>query len=363
MTAPQLSAETVRPSLGREGVFISNARLAALRGAIAARDPVVYPAALKLREAAEAALASEPSPPEDGIWRVPGFYQDKEGHRQAKESLKDDANCAYTMALMYRITGDARYGEGAKRNVLAWTRVRGLSPEADSPLAFSYHFPSMIFAAGLLRGTGVWDREAEERFRSYLERIRSEYRRTQSWRWPTWTRENNWGNWGMVLGMSAAVYLDDREWFDAMVERWKLLLDRGIDEKGEAHHEVRRNHNTGTHGIWYTHFTLHPQTLGAEIARLQGVDLYGYTSPSGRSLRQAYETLIPWVDNPRSFPYFRGRDLSGLHHVHAISYFELLQTRWPDRRVERLLQSHRPLDTIHSSPHTTATHGALPANL
>ncbi len=345
-------------------VFISAARLAVLRERVLAGTEPTASAWLPLRALADEALAYEPRLPRDGHYRVPGFYRDAAAHRAAKDGLRRDANAAYALALAARVSGRDDYAEAAARLALAWTSVRRISPEADSTLTFAYHFPAMIFAADLLRGTAAWTTEHEARFRDYLALVKTEAERRGRDRWLVWTRDNNWGNWGNVLGLATAAFLDDQALFDAMVARWKRLTEISIAADGHLPHEVSRNRDTpGSHGLWYSHFTLQPHTLGAEIARHRGVDLFNHVSPSGRSLRLAYERLVPWVADPDSFPYFTGPDKSLLHLPHAISYWELLEPRWPREEARALILPRRPLDSQHSSPFTTFTHGDLPADL
>lgn len=353
------------PERGRKSppVFLSDARIEAIRAAMELPDTVMQAAYEQLHEAANVSLDREPLTPESGEWRVPEFYEDETGHRNGKAPLMLDANGAYAMALMFRLTGEELYAERVTCFAMAWAGICNLSPQADSPLAFSCHFPALIFAADLVRSSSAWGEVPERCFVGCMVRIRNEYRSTQSCRWKTWTSDNNWGNWGIVLGMSAAAFLADDEWFAELIERWKELIEIQIDAEGHLPREVTRNQGTGTHGIWYSHFCLQPQTIAAEIARVNGVDLYDYLSPSGSTLRQAYEEVIKWVEDPACFPYFKRHNIEELHHINAISYFELLHARWPNDAAQRLLDTHRPLTTNHSNPFTTFTHGTLPLDL
>ena len=166
--------------------------------------------------------------------------------------------------------------------------------------------------------------------------------------------KNNWGNWGLLFSISASVYLKDRELFDACTERWKEFIERQIADDGHLHHEVNRNE--GRSGIWYTHFSLMPQTLAAEVAHVNGVDLFDYVSPSGRTLRSAYERAAGWSLHPETFPYFEG-DPQKLGGANYVSYFEILNARWPDESATALLKKLRPLTANHSAPLLTLTHG------
>ncbi len=360
-----LSATEATPSASPPApVLISAARIEALRARVATRTEPTASAWKQVLAAADAALDQQPTLPADGHWRVPGFYQDAAGHRAAKEGLLRDANAAYALALAHRITGEPRYAVAAARLILAWTTVRRHALEADAPLVFSYHYPAMIFAADLLRTSPapVWTPDHEARMQGYVALILSQARRS---RWRVWQVDNNWGNWGVVLGLAAAAYANDQEVFDAQVARWKHLIEIAVAEDGHLPKEVHRNRATpGTHGLWYSHFSLQPAAIGAEIARVHaGLDLYNHVSPSGRGLRLAYDRLVPWVADLNSFPYFRERDKSRLHAPYAIAYWELFETRWPRPDARALIVERRPHNSPHSMPHSTFTHGDLPADL
>ena len=102
-----------------------------------------------------------------------------------------------------------------------------------------------------------------------------------------------------------------------------------------------------------------PQTVAAEIARVNGVELFGYRSPRGRTVRQAFDVLAGWTRRPETFPYFKG-DAKRLAGVAYYSYFEVLNPRWPNADAAALLEERRPMTAQHSAPALTFTHGGLP---
>ena len=161
--------------------------------------------------------------------------------------------------------------------------------------------------------------------------------------------------------MRGGIYLDDKNIFNKGLSRWKQLVDSQISEDGTLHEEVTRPGHSkvpGEMGLWYSNFCLLPATFGAEVARVNGVQIYDYTSPRGNNLRKAYTKLIPWLKNPASFPYFKG-DPKGLVGVHHYPYFEMLTARWPNPDAIAMLKAHRPIRTNHCIPDTTFTHGDL----
>jgi len=332
------------------GVFLSPARIATLKARVEKKIEPTYTAFLKLQELADAQLERQPTVPTE--WYVPLFYKEPEAHRAAKAILADDANSSYELALMYSLTHKAQYAKAAARLINGWaTGLKSMSRKHDSTLSFSYHFPAFIFAADLLRSSPDWPQDEQQRFKTFV--------RTKALPMNTMNRNNNWGNWGLVLAMAGAAYLDDRDLFDRAIERWKEFIDTQIAEDGHLLHEVTRNKGKGERGVWYSHFSLMPQTIAAEIARVNGVDLFDYRSPKNRTLRQAFECLAPWAYDPPSFPYYKGKNPQGQLGTDYISYWEILNTRWPCPDATAMLSTMRPLTATHSTPHLTFTHGDL----
>lgn len=345
LTADDAQHET---SFDQPAVYINSNRIELIRERIQNRSEPVYSAFRELMSQEEELLEHEAHVPD--TWYVPPYYQDAEGHRLNKGFLMDDANASFKLALLYRLTDNGKYAEKSAYLIDAWSGLEELEKHDDSSLSFSYHFPSMIFAAGLLRGSEYWTENHENRF--------SDFVRERALPMNTMHRENNWGNWGLVLVLASSVYLDDSQLFEEGVERWKYFIEEQIAEDGHLPHEVTRNNGIGERGIWYTHFTLMPQTVAAEIAKVNGADLYDYQSPAGRTLEQAFRRVATWALNPKEFPYFKPDDEEEIQRgTDYISYFEILNERWPDDAAAEMLKQRRPVDAAHSAPLLTLTHG------
>ncbi len=345
-------SEAGGPVMANGCVFLSDARLATLKTRIENQVEPTWSAWCALEKAADAALERQPHAPVE--WHVPYVYQDAKGHKEAKQGLQDDANSAYALALAYRMTGEDRYAAAAVRLLDAWaTTVETLRRDEDSGLSFSYHFPALILAADLLEDASVWPAARQEVFKRFV--------REKALPMNTMAKDNNWGNWGLVLVIASAAYLEDQVLLDQAVARWRTFIEEQIAEDGHLVREVERagTGRSGDYGIWYSHFSLMPQTIAAEIARVNGVDLYDYVSPSGRSLRLAFDWLAPWVHEPEKFPYFQGGDVKKLVGVSYASYFEILNAHWFNPDAEAVIESLRPLTANHSAPFLTFTHGGL----
>jgi hypothetical protein len=331
-------------------MFISDSRIHTLRRRIEHQVEPTYAAFLQLQRECENQVAREPVVPTE--WYVPGYYRNADVHILAKKGLADDANSAYSLALLYRVSGDGAYARATVRLLDGWaTCVQSMSQEDDSMLSFSYHFPAFIFAADLIGDFSGWLPEQRQAFQEFL--------RYKALPMNTMERSNNWGNWGLVLVLAIAAHLEDRVLFEQGIERWKEFIETQLADDGHLPHEVGRNKGVGESGLWYTHFSLMPQVIAAEIARLNGVELYEYRSPGGRSLRSAFERVAPWVRDITTFPYYKGDDPQEQVGTDYVSYWEILNPRWPHADATSVLNARRPLSAMHCTPHLTFTHGDL----
>jgi hypothetical protein len=340
------------PSVGNGAdVFISDARINALRDRVAKKTEPTYSAWTRMLRECNEQLNRESHAP--STWFVPFYYDDKERHASAKRGLEQDANTAYREALCYRITGDAKYAKTAARLVNGWaTNVKTLSTQEDSMLSFSYHFPALIFAADLIEGSSEFSSTDQQRFKTFL--------RDKALAMSSIARKNNQGNWGLVLTVSIAAYLDDKTLLQQSEARYKEFIATQIGSNGEMLEEIDR----GDRGIYYSHFSLFPQTIAAEILRLSGIDVYNYKSSNGRTLEMAFDRIAAWSRNPGSYPhddYYRGASASSYEWQikTALGYFEILNERWPNGDAKAVMEDRRPITGIHTAIDMTFTHGGL----
>lgn len=348
----------------RGAVLNSDTRIAAVSARIDAGAEPQASGYERLMDDVTAGMLREPAPPKH--YFVPFFYNDPDAHRAARDGLQNDANTAYQLALAYRLTGDAGYGQRAAEFIDAWTSgVECVRTGEDSALAFSYHFPAFVYAAELLNGSPVWSEDGERAFAGFLEQTAIPV--AGSILHPT----NNWGSWALELTTVAASYLDDEAAISAAAVRATELLEHQIDANGHLPEEVNRNNGVGDYGIWYTHFSLQPLFLVAETLSSYGIDLFSYVNANGVGLQDAADAAAGWVADPETFEYFTG-DISDLANVrtvdylreagviaHSMSYFELAQNHYPSDALAGVLAEEGAMTSIHSIPHLSLTHGGL----
>jgi hypothetical protein len=298
--------------------------------------------------------------PEKYYTLSPYKFPKEQGKVQASTTFGRDGQAVFKLAVAYRMTGDSKYAAAAARLLGAW--ADGLKTidarNSNTALSVSSGFPTSLAGADLLEGSVAFGLEERARFRKFVREVVVASRSAEL----CMRRTNNWANFGVVLSLTLGAYLDDDGLFDRGIKRWKELVETQMTPEGVLHEEVKRpggqDKRPGLMGIWYSNFSLMPATYGAEVARVNGVDLFGYRTASGKSLEVAYRKVVPWLKDPGSFPYFSG-DPSALIGVKLIPYFELLVPRWADGDAAAMLAAERPVRAKYGFPNPTFTHGDL----
>jgi hypothetical protein len=196
----------------------------------------------------------------------------------------------------------------------------------------NFNIPQFVIAASWVRTAGQWD---DSDFRAMLKNYALPATHA--------AKANNHGNWGVLMETSVAAYLEDARRLDVAYQRWQNLLINQVAPDGSLPLEICRSNtdhycegaDKGVNGISYTHYTLYPATLTAELFLRQGRNLY--TTNAGKNLERAYQKAAEWTLHPERFPYYASNQ-GHLNGVHNIAYFSVLQTHFPKPDAAEALQ-------------------------
>jgi len=259
----------------------------------------------------------------------------------------DDTATAYGLALTYVITGDEKYGQAAARFIMAWvdttTSTRNTCRNdgaCQTSLIIGRTAPGFVFAADLLRDSGLLDAAAEGRFRTWLRKVIL----------PTASElPNNWGDAGTFMRVAVTDYLGDEAGFAAALAKWRSLMDL-VAADGHIPLEVAR----GSAGMGYTQEALDYKVAVAVIASRRGVDLWSYAGKDGGSLKRAVDYLARYMRNKSGWPW-----TNRVKRRPPSAMWELAYARWHDSDYRRLLNERRPFGVLgHSAVRwTTVTNG------
>ena len=345
--ACQKEAEVLTPPDVAGFLFLDEFRYQEILLAIDEKRDPIYTAAMSLFEQADQAIYQRADPP--AVFYAPPFYEDPEGRMNATRPLALDASAAYAAGLAYALTSEEAYADATVRLIKAWiTEVQHFDTRDDSQLVFSLHFTAFIIAADFVHSSTAFRAELAT---SFMEFLRLQIPRMNALRDGN---PNNHSDWAVLMLTASAAFLQDNQQLDQAEDTWKSRLVDQLTPYGILHREVTRNNGTGTHGINYSHVALHAMALSAEMLRISGRDVFNYLAPEGQSLELAFQTLVPWVEDPSSFPFYDG-PASDLVGVNKLGYWEIMLLHYANDFAQRTVQQNRPLDDIiiGFNPHFT----------
>ncbi len=112
------------------------------------------------------------------------------------------------------------------------------------------------------------------------------------------TRSNNHGTWYDVQLCNILFYLGEEEQIKTVLEKAKERIASQIESDGSQPHELAR-----TKSFSYSTMNLSAFTALAKFGQKVDVDLWNFETTDGRSIRKAYEYLIPYALNQKKWEY------------------------------------------------------------
>lgn len=289
-----------------------------------------------LRSSCKAALSIESHPIADFSpgphYGAAGVAPD--GDNAPGPLLRRDSVAVYDLALCYEISNDHRFSSKAEEILDGWAHTTKRIGTEQGRYEFNFYFPYALMGAYLFKHDMNWQ---SDDFTKFVKEIVAPIINSG--------RPNNHGNWGVLLLVTSGAYLHDDAMISRARQRWFELMRSQVAEDGSLPLEICRSDTSnwcggptkGINGVHYTHWTLFPTTIAAEILGNLGQDVY--PTPEGQLLCKAYAKAAAWVLHPETFPYFASNSgkLLGLNDV---DYFYILQTRCPTHDGHVVLAEH-----------------------
>lgn len=326
----QAHRQPVKPA-----VFVLNAEaLEKNRKSINAKDPSLMPAYRQLLKDADKALQFGPvsvmekknEPPSgnkhDYMSLAPYFWPDpakadglpyirKDGQTNPevkeykdKEYMPALCDMVHTLGLAYYFSGENMYAEHAAKLLRVWfldtaTRmnpnlnyaqaVKGVNTGRGAGLIDSRHFVKVIDAIGLIQSSKYW-KDADQQgmkqwFADFLNWMQSSRNGKDEM-----AAQNNHGVWYDAQRLSMALFTGNMDLAKKIVANAQERLDKQLDEKGFFPKEMER-----TISLHYTAFVMEAFFNIAAMADKAGVDFWNVTTPSGKSLKKAFDVLYPYL--------------------------------------------------------------------
>jgi hypothetical protein len=240
------------------------------------------------------------------------------------EAMSQDVQA---LALANYFTGDPRYAAKAAEMIRAWflapeTRMNpnfdhgqaipGRVPGRAEGVIDAHRLMKVVESAGLLEPTGALTREEIVALQTWFGDLVA-WMATSPIGREERAAENNHGLYYDTLITHFALFAGLDEVARAVTERAATRrLAAQIDVDGSLPRELTR-----TRSLHYSTWTLAAAFDLADEARCVGVDLWGYRTEDGRSLRAAVEFLAPWAgrEDDWRWPELDKTETLGLYEV------------------------------------------------
>lgn len=328
-----------------KAVFISETRINTLRKRVSQKLDPTYIAYGLIEKQAQGLTNYHPQAP--SVWHAPAFAEDPQSYSSVHIPLREDACSAYTLALYYRTKKKSEFAQAAGNILHAWSsKLQVLRQNQASRLLFCQHFPTLIFASDLLKNSPFWPRSAQNNFKTFLAQRAIEMDASD--------QPDLLGVWGLYLTMSIALCLNDHVAFEKACDRWKELLNSLWQKNGVLREKITP-FKLITSPLYLQHLVLTPMTLIAEMARVNGIDLFTYLGKEVH-LKQLFEQTVFQTRNTLTGD--EPRNIRKYAFEKDIFYFEILNAKWPNATCAELLRWYRPISSPYI-PHLTFTHGNL----
>jgi hypothetical protein len=345
-------------------LLLDATHLASVRERLARKDPSLQAAYAALEQLAQKALAMKPvsvmdktvTPPSgdkhDYMSQAPYWWPDpskpggrpylrRDGERNPEingisdhDNLGHLASTVATLGLAYRLSGREPYAEHAARLVRVWfldpaTRMNphlrfgqgipGINDGRGIGIIETRGLPEMLDGIRLLAGSPAWQPRDQAGLTAWMRDyvtwlVESPHGRDEA------KNGNNHETWYDVQVVSLAAFTGQDALARQTLERVRQRIATQLQPDGRQPRELERTRS------WdYSIFNLRAFFDLAALGERLGVDVWGYQTSDGRSLRKALDFLVPFAAGERPWPSpqitpFRASELTELLRRAAVAW-------------------------------------------
>lgn len=220
-----------------------------------------------------------------------------------KDNMPKLCEFVYTLGLSYYFSEENQYAEHAAKLLRVWfldtaTRmnpnlnfgqaIKGVNGGRGAGLIDTRHWIKLIDGIGLIKSSKFW-KESDQKgmqkwFAEFLNWMQTSKNGTDELK-----TKNNHGAWYDAQRLSIALFIDSSELAKKIVLNAADRLDKQMDDDGLFPAEMER-----TISLHYTSFVMNAFFTIAHMAEKIGFDFWKYTSPTGKSLKKAFDKMKPY---------------------------------------------------------------------
>jgi hypothetical protein len=234
-----------------------------------------------------------------------------------------------TLALAYYFSDENVYAEHAAKLLRVWfldtaTRmnpnlnfaqaIKGVTTGRGAGMIDSRHFVKLIDGIGLIQDSKYWTEKDQAGMQQWFTDL-LQWMATSKNGIEEMNAGNNHGAWYDAQKLSMALFTGNIDLAKKTVISAQDRLDKQMDETGKFPREMER-----TTSLHYTTFVMEALFNIALMAEEAGMDLWNYTSPSGKSLKKAFTVLQPYLTKQKEW---EGQQIKPFEYEEG--YFLLLE--------------------------------------
>ena len=220
-----------------------------------------------------------------------------------KEYMPKLCEVVNTLGLVYYFSGDNKYAEHASKLLRVWfldpatkmnpnlnfaQAIKGTNDGRGAGLIDARHFIKLIDGIGLINGSKDWSATdlagMKKWFSDYLNWMQTSKNGVDEMH-----AKNNHGDWYDAQRLSMALFTGDKELAKKIVLNAESRIDKQMDSAGFFPLEMER-----TTSLHYSVFAIEAFINIAQMAEQVDIDFWNYTSPSGHSLKRAFDIMYPY---------------------------------------------------------------------
>ncbi|WP_316801169.1 alginate lyase family protein [Pedobacter frigidisoli] len=199
-----------------------------------------------------------------------------------------DMDKMYTLALLYRLTGDQKYLDKSTSFLLAWAKINrpNGNPIDDTNVDKAVEAYDLVKDNLAVKDREVITKWLAETAWAEVNSVRMKPGRA--------TAINNWNAHRLKVVGEIAYAIDNRELIQWTIDNLKSHIDINLYADGTSLDFKERD------AMHYHIYDLQPMLkLAIIIDRAKGSNFYSYESPKGASIRKSVEWLLPYMEGKK----------------------------------------------------------------
>ena len=227
-----------------------------------------------------------------------------------KEYLPKVCEAVNTLALAYYFSDDNKYADHAEKLIRVWfldkkTRmnpnlnyaqaIKGINDGRGAGLIDSRHLIKLVDGIGFLNNSKNWTAEDQRGMIKWFSDFLN-WMQTSKNGIDEMNAKNNHGVWYDAQRLSFALFTSQNDLAKNIVLNVQSRLDKQMDDNGNFPAELER-----TNSFHYSVFVVEPLFIIAQMAKHTAVDLWTYTSTSGKSLKKGFDALLPYMTKEKKW--------------------------------------------------------------